>query len=333
MSAAGVRIGVGGADRDADVEPGTLGGQQLERGRRRDDDDGHRLALVDLQPTRRQLAAVQEHRSGPRPRGCGHGVGRSAADRCQHGPPGDEAETLRVEEVDARRSGARDRQQRERMPRRDRADERQPPVEDDIETLVHDHPHERLGAQRVRRADGQRRCPARRAGNRAERGTRRAVVACRCDQQRAEVEGALGRPRLWAFGESRVRLDDAGHCDPHGVVRVTVAIRVDGALEPGEQLIAARVHQLAAVGRGLPAGDADRQDGRSGRDAVQAVRAVDAGDDPRHLGAVALELGRVLRVGAGTRVEAAADDVVARQQPSAQVGMRQIDARVEQTRP
>ena len=118
--------------------------------------------------------------------------------------------------------------------------------------------------------------------------------------------------------------------DPHGVVRVTVAVRVDRALEPGDQLVAARVDELAAVGRRLPAGDANRQDRRSGGDAVQAVRPVGAGDDPRHLGAVTLDLRRILGIGVRARVERSADDVEAGQHLAAQVGMRQVDAGVEQ---
>ena len=87
-------------------------------------------------------------------------------------------------------------------------------------------------------------------------------------------------------------------------MRVPVAVRVDGSLEPGQQLVAAGVDELAAVGGRLPAGDPDRQDRRAGRDAVQAVGASGAGDDPRQLGAVPFDLGRVLRIGARARVDA-----------------------------
>ena len=99
------------------------------------------------------------------------------------------------------------------------------------------------------------------------------IVARRRHEQRAEVERALGGPCLRPVGERGVRLDDAGHRHSHGVVRVAVTVRIDCALEAGEQLVAARIDELAAVGDRLPAGDADREDGHAGRDTVQTVRA------------------------------------------------------------
>ncbi len=50
--------------------------------------------------------------------------------------------------------------------------------------------------------------------------------------------------------------------DPRRVVGVAVAVRVDGPVEPGDQLVGARVDGAAAVGVRLPAGNADRQHGR-----------------------------------------------------------------------
>ena len=113
-------------------------------------------------------------------------------------------------------------------------------------------------------------------------------------------------------------------------MRVAVAVRIDGALQPCEELVTARVNELAPVGGRLPPGHTDRQDGRPGGDPVQPVRSVDAGDEPGHLRTVALDLRRVPRVSRRTRVGAAADDVDTGQQPTAQEGVREVDSGVEQ---
>ena len=150
------------------------------------------------------------------------------------------------------------------------------------------------------------------------------------DDERVQVERALDGLRLRAVRERRVRLDDSDERDADRVVLVAVAVRVDGAVEPGDQLIAPAVDELTAVGRRLPARDADRQDARLGRDAAQAARAVRADEDAGELRPVPLELRAVLRVRARGRVAAAFEHVDARKHAAVEVGMRRVDAGVEQ---
>ena len=68
-----------------------------------------------------------------------------------------------------------------------------------------------------------------------------AVVPGRDDDERVELGRAGDRARERAVGEGGERLDHADERDPRRVVRVAVAVRVDRALEPGEQLVGARV--------------------------------------------------------------------------------------------
>jgi len=130
--------------------------------------------------------------------------------------------------------------------------------------------------------------------------------------------------------ERGVRLGDADQRDAHRVVRVAVAVRVDRTVEAGDQLVAAAVDEVLAVGRRLPARDADRKHGRLGRDAVQAGWAARADEQPGELGAVVLDLRGVLWVRARRCVVALVDEVEPGQDPTAQVRVREIDAGVEQ---
>ena len=52
---------------------------------------------------------------------------------------------------------------------------------------------------------------------------------------------ALDRARLRPVGEGGERLGERDQRDPGRVVGVAVAVRVDRALEPGDQLVGARV--------------------------------------------------------------------------------------------
>ena len=82
-------------------------------------------------------------------------------------------------------------------------------------------------------------------GDRAERRAGAAVVPGRRDDERVQVERALHGTRLRAVRERGVRLRDTDERDAHRVVRVAVAVRVDRTVEPGDQLVAARVDDLA----------------------------------------------------------------------------------------
>jgi hypothetical protein len=197
--------------------------------------------------------------------------------------------------------------------RGDRAEERQPLVEDHVEPAPQHDPNTRQRRARVGRADGDRARAARRSRNRAECRARTAVVAGGSDDDGVQVERSLDRARLRAVGERGVGLSDADHGNPHRIVRVAVAVRVNSALEAGDQLVAAAVDEILAVGPGLPAGDPDRQHLGTGCDAAQSARSARADEDARQLSAMPLELGRILRIRPGARIAVAADEIDAGQ--------------------
>ena len=130
-----------------------------------------------------------------------------------------------------------------------------------------------------------------------------AVVPGRGDDEHVERERAGDRLRLRAVGERGERLGHAEQRDPGRVVGVAVAVRVDGALEPGDQLVAARVD---GVLRRWPSGcqPATRIGSTvaPGRDAVEPVGPARADEQARELRAVPLEL----RAGSAGRRWAAA---------------------------
>ena len=117
-------------------------------------------------------------------------------------------------------------------------------------------PNRELGGadgQRGRAGAGPGDAPVARAG--------RAVVAGRRDDERVEIERARDGLGIRPVAEGVVRLGHADDGDSSRVVRVPVAVRVDGALEAGDQLIGSPVDGPAARRIPLPAGDADREHG------------------------------------------------------------------------
>ena len=283
------------------------------------DDDGRGLVLGHTQRPGRERVAVEDDRGCAGARRCECGRLRIRAGRHDDRLARDEAETFCVEVVDAlrsgearRRAGSRD-PEAQRMARRDGAEQRHLLVEDHVEAAAQDDAHMRQIGSRVGGAHRERAGRAGRAGDRAERRSGAAVVAGGRDDDGVQVERALDGLGLGPVGERRVRLGDAEERDAHGIVRVAVAVRVDRALEAGDQLVRAGEHDVAPVGGGLPARDADRQDGRARRHAVQAARPAGADEDSRQLGAVALDLRRILRIRARRCVVAVTDDVDARE--------------------
>ena len=114
-------------------------------------------------------------------------------------------------------------------------------------------------------------------------------------------------------------------------MRVAVLVRVDGALQAGDQLVGARVDGPASAGVLLPARDADRQHRRARRHTGQPLRPAGAHQQARHLGAVPLEPGRIVGLGRRKGAEVAvAEDVDPVLNPPAQERLRAVDARVEQ---
>ena len=154
-----------------------------------------------------------------------------------------------------------------------RSEQRQTLVEDDVEPTAENHPHLGLNRARVGRTHRERCRRAGRPGDRAERRAGAAVVPRRCDDERVEVERALHGLGLRPVREGGVRLGHADERDPHRIVLVAVAVRVDEAVEPRDQLVAPAVDKLTAVGSRLPAGDANRKHTRRRRDTAKASRA------------------------------------------------------------
>ena len=146
----------------------------------------------------------------------------------------------------------------------------------------------------------------------------------------SSANGAAHRPRQRAVRERGERLDERDERDPGRVVRVAVAVRVDGALEAREELVGAGVDRVAAAVVGLPPGDADREHGRAGSDAAEPRGPPGADEQAGHLRAVALELGRVGRLRVRARVRPVPDHVEAVEHVAVQVRLVQVDARVEQ---
>ena len=216
------------------------------------------------------------------------------------------------------------------MRRRHGAEQRQLLVEDHVEPAAQDDSDAREVRARIGCADRQRPRRPGRPGDRTERRAGTAVVARGRDHDRVQAERALDRLGLGTVREGGVRLRDAQESHADGVVGVAVAVRVDRALEPCNHLIGAPEHDVAPVCGGLPACDANRQDRRTRSNAVQAARPAGADQNARELGPVSFGLRRVLRIHACCCVVAVADDVDAGQHPAPQVGMRSVDAGVEE---
>ena len=219
----------------------------------------------------------------------------------------------------------------ERLRRHDRAGERHPLVQEKPQPGAnHDGRLFRLGAQ-VGGSNRQRRRSAARARDAAVAGAGRAVVSGGRDDERVEPQCAANRLRLGRVGEGRVRGREPDQRDPGGVVCVAVEVRVDRALEPGDQLVGSPVDRPAAGQVALPAGHADRQDRGAGRNTRDSARATRADEQPGHLGPVLLEPGRVVRVGDGRGAAVhVVDEVDPGKDPPAQVRMRTVDSGVEE---
>ena len=122
------------------------------------------------------------------------------------------------------------------MARRDRAEERQVAVEDHVETTAQHNAGAGQPRTGVGCRDGECAGRSRRPRNRTERGARAAVVPCRSDDQRVQVDGALYGLGLGAVGERSVRLGDPDQGDPDRVVCISVTVGIDSAVEAGDQL-------------------------------------------------------------------------------------------------
>ena len=167
----------------------------------------------------------------------------------ERGAPGDDAQPVPEERVQHRSGekaagacfraglvGSRERKLarpfRQHGPR-----ERKQAVDEDVEAVANDDSH-LLGLRaKVRGADAERSRRSARAREAAERRAARAVVARRPDHERVEVERALDGARIGSVGERGVGSVNTDESDPRGIVRVAVFVRIDRALESGDQLI------------------------------------------------------------------------------------------------
>ncbi len=311
-----VRDGVDVAERDRGDVAGGEPPEDRARDRVRDRDDRYRGSFVKAEAARgeRRPQAVQE--DGRRAcRRCPLGSRRRrGATRYERRTTGDEARARAGEEIGEPRrgpprsaaAGARRRNLELEPPRGSRG-------AGDGDGLVENRLQAAAGAGDV--AVCRRSC---------------AVVARGCDDERAERRRRGDRLRFRRIVEAGERLGEREQRDPCRIVRVAVVVRIHRALEPGDDLVSARVDRPVPERIGLPAGDPDRQDGSSRRDARQSSGTAAADEQAGHLGPVTLELARVVGPRPRERARIAARDVDPAQHAAAQIRHGRVDTRVEE---
>jgi hypothetical protein len=201
----------------------------------------------------------------------------------------------------------------------DRAGERRDAVLEDPQAATQHDPYLCGLRAQVDGADGKALRGCARAGDAAVPRPGRAVVAGRRDDERVQVECSFDGAGIRRVGEGGVRCGQRDDGNARRVVGVAVEIRIDRALEPGDQLVGPRVHGPASGDVVLPPRDPNRHDRSAGRNAVQSIRAAGADEDPRHLGAVPLQPRRIVRFAARQRAQRLADHVDPVQDSPAQV--------------
>ena len=150
------------------------------------------------------------------------------------------------------------------------------------------------------------------------------------DDERVEPQRTGDGPRGGAVLERCERLGDSDERDPRRVERDAVGVRVDRALEPGDELVGPAEDRPPPPGLPLPAGDADRKHARAAGDAVHLGRAFRPHEQARQLRAVPLETRRVLRARLRDGVVVLVDDVEAFAHLAEEVWMGRLDPGVEQ---
>ena len=300
--------------------------------------DGHGLVQADASSRKR----VAEEDDGPRAglRRLGRGVPGIGSGRDERGLTRDEAEPVLVEELAELRGrtllerGLAQRRcaEPERKPLLggDRSGERSLPVEQDPEPGSQHEMHRGRGVTKVRGADRERGPRPAGPGDAAVAGPREAVVAGRGDDERVEPEGSGDRPRGRAVLERGERLGNPDERDPRRVECDAVGVRIDCALEPGNELVGATVDGPAPGRLSLPARDPDREHRRPAGDAVHLRRAFRADEQAGELGAVPLEAGRVVGAGLRLGILVSVDHVEALAHLPEHVRMVRLDAGVEQ---
>src|SRR5439155_5057435 len=147
--------------------------------------------------------------------------------------------------------------------RRDRSCERHTAVEDGAEPHTKDDMHRRRRLPAVGCANGEGGTRAARAGDAPVAWPGEAVVSRGGDDEGVEPESAGdgSRRRAVLEGCERLRHPDERHL--RGIECGAVAVRVDRVLETGDKLVGAPEDGPATARVALPAGDADRHDGRT----------------------------------------------------------------------
>ena len=156
------------------------------------------------------------------------------------------------------------------------------------------------------------------------------VVAGRDDRQGIEAGRPRHGSRKRAIRERGIRLHHPDQRDARSVVCVAVVVRIDRRLEAGQDLVGTGVDGVPTFCVWLPAGDPYRQDRSSGRNAVEPSRAIRPGDDPCELGAMALGPAGNRRMRLCDATAPGVDDIDARENAAAEVGVRRVDSGVEQ---
>jgi hypothetical protein len=146
------------------------------------------------------------------------------------------------------------------------------------------------------------------------------VVAGRSHHERAEVCRPRDGAGFGAVGEGRERLDHRGERDANGVVRGPVSVRIDGALEAGDEKVATAEDSLTRF-RVLPAEDPERQD--------LSARS-DAESDSGHSGSMRLEARGLVRAALRGGISVPGDEVVPVPDMATKSRVHAIDACVEE---
>ena len=301
-----------------------------------------RSALVEADPARRKIRAVEQNRNSSCLGGVRHRPVGIDSGWKQRGTAGDQTGAAAVEEVEQwNRSAiagcaARHRSRRtdphiERVSRRHRPGERSHPVELDAKPRAQHDAHLSEARPKIHGADRQDcRCSAR-AGNAAVAGTCRTIVPGGSDYERVESSRTRGSTRDRAVGKTGERLRNADECDTRRVVRIAVAVRIDRSLEPGENLVRASVHRPARGRIALPPRNTDRQHRRARCNTRECAGPPGADQQTGHLRTVPLELSRLVRARSRQCAGLTTDDVDASRDATAQEGLGTIDTGIEQS--
>ena len=215
-----------------------------------------------------EVKIVDEHSRRPRGddlpyrlrRGCPTGKERSRP--CDATEPGRIKESREsARRTDDSRSGAgeSDHGSGDREIGRDNAAERLGARDEHLETGKQENMACRASATRVDRPGSERPGRASGSSHTPKRRTGRSIISRRSDDERVQRQRSGSSGRQWPIGEGGKWLRHADESDAHGVVGITVLVRIDSKLDAREKLVCFAVHGHATGRIGLPAGDPNRE--------------------------------------------------------------------------